>query len=47
MPDNNYLQIHEIQISNSISEYGVIKLRSLIQNVSYFQALNFLSTPLF
>lgn len=41
--DNNYLSIHESQISNSISEYGMIKLRNLIHNVSYFQASNFLS----
>lgn len=40
---NHYLSIHESQISNSISEYGTIKLRNLIHNVSYFQASNFLS----
>lgn len=47
MLDNNYLQIHGIQISNSVSEYGVINLGNWIQNVSYFQTSDFLSTPLF
>lgn len=41
MLDNNYLQIHGIQISNSVSEYGVINLRKRIRNMSYFQASDF------